>query len=194
MRWFVAILFVGLLAACNNTKTPEFRGTDITGVDFGKRLELIDHHGRPRQLTDFKGKLVVLFFGYTHCPDVCPTTLSDTASALRQLTPDEAARVQVLFVSVDPERDSLELLQQYVPYFNPTFLGLWGTPAQVAAAAKEFRVFYRKHQEPGVNGYTVDHTAGSYVLDATGRLRLLFPFALPAEDMAHDLRLLLHAG
>jgi protein SCO1 len=194
MRWFVALLLVGLLAACGSAQSPDFRGTDITGVDFGKHLELTDHHGQPRRLADFKGKLVVLFFGYTHCPDVCPTTLSDTASALRQLTPDEAARVQVLFVTVDPERDSVELLRQYVPYFNPTFLGLWGTPAQVSAAAKEFRVFYRKHQEPGVNGYTVDHTAGSYVLDAAGRLRLLLPFALPAEDMAHDLRLLLRAG
>lgn len=192
MRWLVVCLL--LLSACGKDVSVDYRGTDITGADFGKRFELIDHNGRTRTLADFKGKLVVLFFGYTHCPDVCPTTLSDTAAALKLLSPDEAARIQVLFVTVDPARDSPAMLQQYVPYFHPSFLGLWGTPDQVAKAANEFRVFYRKHQEPGVNGYAIDHTAGSYVLDAAGRLRLLLPFALPAEDMAHDLRQLLRHG
>jgi protein SCO1/2 len=156
-------------------------------------LELTDHNGVTRRLDDFLGKVVVIFFGYTHCPDVCPTTLADTASALKLLTPEEAARVQVLFVSVDPERDTPATLKQYVPYFNPGFLGLWGNTDNIASAAKEFRVFYRKHLEPGVGSYTIDHTAGSYVIDPRGQPRLLWPYALPAEDMAHDLRLLLKA-
>lgn len=188
-RWLAVCLL--LLSACSQGVSVNYRGTDISHADFGKRLELVDHNGKARTLADFKGKLVVLFFGYTHCPDVCPTTLSDTAAALRLLSPEQAARVQVLFVTVDPARDTPAMLQQYVPYFHPSFLGLWGTPDQVAKAANEFRVFYRKHQEPGVNGYAIDHTAGSYVLDTSGKLRLLLPFALPAEDMAHDLRLLL---
>ncbi|MBK6743591.1 MAG: SCO family protein [Hydrogenophilales bacterium] len=191
MRWLAALLSLVMLSACSKSQPIDFRGTDITGAVFGKDLQLTDHNGQARTLKDFKGKLVVLFFGYTHCPDVCPTTLSDTASALRQLTPDEAGRIQVLFVTIDPARDSAALLRQYVPYFHPSFLGLRGTAEQVAAAAGEFRVFYRKHQEPGVDGYSVDHTAGSYVLDASGKLRLLLPFALPAEDIAHDLRRLL---
>lgn len=194
MRWLVAIWLLISLLACDREIKAEFRGTEITGADFGGRLELRDHHGVPRSLKDFRGRVVVVFFGYTHCPDVCPTTLSDTASAMRSLTPEEAARIQVLFVSVDPARDSAEMLKQYVPYFYPTFLGMWGSPDEVAIAAKEFRVYYRAHREPGSSGYSVDHTAGSYVLDAAGRLRLLLPFALPAEDMAHDLRLLLRGA
>lgn len=194
MKWWFAWIALVFLGACDNGKIVEYRGTDITGAGFGRQLSLTDHNGQPRTLLDFKGKLVVLFFGYSHCPDVCPTTLSDTAAALKLLTPEEAGRVQVLFVTVDPARDSREMLQQYVPYFHPAFLGLWGTPEQLAAAAKEFRVFYRKHQEPGVNGYAIDHTAGSYVLDTAGRLRLLLPFALPPADMAHDLSQLLRYG
>jgi protein SCO1/2 len=110
---------------------------------------------------------------------------------LRQLTAEEAARVQVLFVSVDPERDTPDMLREYVPYFHPAFLGLHGTPEEVAAAAREFRIVYRKHVEEGASGYLVDHTAGSYVLDDKGRLRLFLPFAQPAPDIAHDLKLLL---
>ena len=180
-----------LLAACSPIPNAEFKGTDITGVDFGRQLNLTDHNGVRRSLDDFRGKLIVLFFGYTHCPDVCPTTLADVAMALRQLPPESAARVQVLFVSVDPERDTPELLKAYVPYFDPAFLGLHGTPEEVAAAAKEFRIAYRKHVEPGAAGYLVDHTAGSYVLDGKGRLRLFLPFAQSAPDIAHDLDLLL---
>lgn len=190
LAWALFAL-VTLLAACGKSTVMDFRGTDISDENFGKRLALTDQDGVARTLDGFRGKLVVLFFGYTHCPDVCPTTLSDTAAALAMLTPEEAARVQVLFVTVDPERDSAEMLRKYVPYFHPSFLGLRGTPEQIAAVAKEFRIFYRKHALPGVTGYSVDHTAGSYVIDQDGRLRLLLPYAMPPADMAHDLRLLL---
>jgi protein SCO1/2 len=191
-----AFLFAGLaslawVAGCGAPPRAAFKGTDITGADFGHRLELTDHNGVRRRLEDFRGKLVVLFFGYTHCPDVCPTTLSDVAAALQSMPAAEAARVQTLFVSVDPERDRPELLKEYVPYFHPSFLGLYGTPEEVAAAAREFRIHYRKHVEPGASDYLVDHTAGSYVLDVGGRLRLFLPYGQPAADIAHDLRLLL---
>jgi protein SCO1/2 len=182
------------LAACSPAPKPEYKGTDISGADFGRQLNLTDHNGVRRSLADFRGKLIVLFFGYTHCPDVCPTTLADVARALAELGPDQAARVQVLFVSVDPERDTPAMLKAYVPYFHPAFLGLHGSPEEVAAAAKEFRIVYRRHVEAGASGYLVDHTAGSYVLDGKGRLRLFLPFAQPAPDIAHDLRLLLAEG
>ena len=189
------VLTLGLTAGCGERRPkPAYRGTDITGADFGRRLELNDHDGRPRSLADFRGKVVVLFFGYTHCPDVCPTTLSDMAQALKLLAPEQARRVQVLFVTVDPERDTPALLKGYVTYFHPSFLGLYGTPEAVAQAAREFKVTYRRHSEPGASDYLIDHTAGSYVLDGRGRLRLYLPFAHPPADIAHDLALLLQSG
>jgi len=187
----VAFVLLFTLAGCGPSKRADFKATDITGADFGHHLEMTDHNGVKRTLADFRGKLVVLFFGYTHCPDVCPTTLSDMAAALKLMTPDEAKQVQVLFVTVDPERDTPEMLKEYVPYFYPTFLGLYGTPAETAAAAKEFRIFYKKHAEAGPIGYLVDHTAGSYVLDRSGRLRLFQPYGQSPPDIAHDLKLLL---
>ena len=193
MRLFWLFLLALGLAGCG-VPAPEFKGSDITGADFGKHLALTDHNGRPVTLETFRGKLVVLFFGYTHCPDVCPTTLSDMAQALRQVPPAVAGKVQVLFVSVDPERDTPEILKAYVPYFHPAFLGLYGTPADVATVARAFRVAYRKHVEPGATGYLVDHTAGSFVLDGTGRTRLYLPFALPPADIAHDLGILAKGG
>lgn len=195
LRWLLLVLALAL-TGCGPEPGPKatFKGSDISGAEFGRRLELTDHNGRRVSLETFRGKLVVLFFGYTHCPDVCPTTLSDMARAFELLGPQAAARVQVLFASVDPERDTPEVLKAYVPYFNAGFLGLYGTPAEVAEAAREFRVVYRKHVEPGASGYLVDHSAGSYVLDAQGRLRLYLPFAHPPEDIAHDLGELLRAG
>jgi protein SCO1/2 len=187
----MAVLLLALAAGCGPSKRADFKATDITGADFGRRLELNDQNGVRRSLADFRGKLVVLFFGYTHCPDVCPTTLSDMASAFKLMTPEESKQVQVLFVTVDPERDTPEMLKEYVPYFYPTFLGMYGTPAETAAAAKEFHIYYKKHDEPGVIGYLVDHTAGSYVLDRKGRLRLFQPYGTPPADIAHDLKLLL---
>ncbi len=181
-----------LLVGCTH-KTPaeQFKATDITGADFGRHLELTDQNGVHRSLKDFRGKVVIVFFGYTHCPDVCPTTLLDVARAYKLMGPQQAAQVQTLFVTVDPERDTPEVLKAYVPYFNPSFLGLYGTPAEVAAAAREFKVSYRRHKEPGATGYLVDHTAGSFVLDRRGRLRLYVPYGQSPADIAHDLKLLL---
>ncbi|MEW5789863.1 MAG: SCO family protein [Pseudomonadota bacterium] len=183
------LLSLSALAGCGGDG-PGFKGSDITGADFGKILALTDHNGRQVTLESFRGKLVVLFFGYTHCPDVCPTTLSDMAQALKLLPPDVAAKVQVLFISVDPERDTADTLKAYVPYFHPSFLGLLGDTAQIQSAAREFQVVYRKHVEPGATGYLVDHSAGSYVLDGEGRLRLYLPFAQTPKDIAHDLAIL----
>ena len=189
---FLSLLVLGLLACNGGGGKSEFRGTDITGADFGRKLSLTDHNGRHVTLETFRGKLVVLFFGYTHCPDVCPTTLSDLAQAFKLMAPEDVAKVQVLFVTVDPERDTPQVLKAYVPYFHPSFLGLYGTPAETAATAKEFRITYRKHVEPGASDYLVDHSAGSYVLDANGRMRLYLPFGDVPKDIAHDLTTLLH--
>jgi protein SCO1/2 len=184
------LLLAAALVACGNPEAPKFRGTDITGADFGKTLALTGHDGKPRVLEDFRGKLVVLFFGYTHCPDICPTTLADAAAALKTLGP-EAARVQVLFVTVDPERDTPELLAKYVPAFNPDFLGLSGDAAATERVAKEFKIFYEKRPGAAPGAYTVDHSAQCYVLDAEGRLRLIERHERIAQDLAPDLRTLL---
>lgn len=175
------------MAACQPAG-PKFRSTDITGADYGRDFALTDHNGRPRTLADFRGKVVVLNFGYTQCPDICPTTLADLAGAVRTLGAD-AARVQVLFVTVDPERDTREVLSQYVPAFDSGFLGLYGDPEATRRVAKEFKVFFEK--EPTGSGYTVNHSAQSYVIDAQGRLRLFVRHDRIAADLAEDLRTLL---
>ena len=190
--WSIIICSLGLLVACD-AGGPKFRSTDITGVDYGKALALTDHHGRPRRLEDFRGKAVVIFFGFASCPDVCPTTLADMARVMRELGPD-AERVQVLFVTVDPERDTREVLAKYVPAFHPGFLGLRGDLAATRAVAKEFKVYFEKR--PGGPGatpgsYSVDHSAQSYVIDPQGRLRLFVRHERIAEDLAPDLRALL---
>ena len=177
------------LAACDGSQ-PKFRSTDITGVDYGTRLELTDHTGRARRLEDFRGKAVVLFFGFTRCPDVCPTTLADAAQAMRQLGPD-AERVQVLLVTVDPERDTGEVLAKYVTAFDARFLGLRGDLDATRRAAREFKVYFEKRPGKSPQDYSVDHSAQSYVLDPQGRLRLFVRQERIAEDLAPDLRLLL---
>ena len=178
-----------LLAACS-PEAPKFRSTDITGADFGRELALTDHNGKPRTLGDFRGKAVVLFFGYTHCPDICPTTLADMAGVMKKLGKD-AERVQVLFVTVDPERDTPAVLGQYVPAFDARFLGLYGDPAATQRAAKEFKIFYEKRAGSSPGAYTVDHSAQSYVIDPQGRLRLFVRQDRIAEDLDGDLRTLL---
>ena len=177
------------LAACDGAP-PKFKGTDITGADYGKRLELVDHTGKPRRLEDFRGKAVVVFFGFTRCPDVCPTTLADAAHALRQLGAD-AERVQVLLVTVDPERDTGEVLAKYVTAFDARFLGLRGDLEATRRAAKEFKVYFEKRPGKNPQDYSIDHSAQSYVLDPQGRLRLFVRHDRIAEDLAPDLRLLL---
>ncbi|HYD93781.1 MAG TPA: SCO family protein [Noviherbaspirillum sp.] len=167
-----------------------FKNTDVTGLDYAKEFAMPDHNGKMRTLADFKGKAVVVFFGYIHCPDVCPTTMAEMANVMQQLGP-MADRVQVLFVTVDPERDTPELLSKYVPAFDTRFLGLSGSKEQTEKMAKEFRVFYQKvpGKEPGA--YAMDHTAGSYVFDPQGRLRLFVRHGQGPEPIAHDLKLLL---
>jgi protein SCO1/2 len=180
------------LAACDGG-APKFRSTDITGVDYGRSLELADHNGKPRRLEDFRGKAVVVFFGFTHCPDVCPTTLADTAQAMRQLGA-EADRVQVLFVTVDPERDTQEALAKYVTAFDARFLGLRGDLEATRRAAKEFKVYFEKRPGKTPDSYSVDHSAQTYVIDPQGRLRLFVRQERIAEDLAPDLRQLLLSG
>jgi protein SCO1/2 len=187
------MLALALLAAgCDKlaSKPPAFQNTDLTGLDYAKGFSLTDHTGKVRTLADFKGKVVVLFFGYTQCPDVCPTTMAEMAAVMKELGP-AASEVQVLFVTLDPERDTQQLLASYVPAFDKRFLGLRGTPEQTVATAKEFKVFVAKvpGKEPG--SYTVDHTAGSYVFDKEGRVRLFLRHGQGPAPIVHDLRQLL---
>lgn len=191
LRSALALLLAAALAACGPSQ--KFRSTDITGAPYGNELALTGHDSRPRTLQDFSGKLVIVFFGYTHCPDVCPLTLADTAQALKALGGD-ADRVQVLFVTVDPERDTREVLAKYVPAFNSRFLGLYGDEQATRRAAQEFKVFYQKNTGSRPDNYTVDHSAQSFVLDTKGRLRLFIRQERIAEDLAHDLRALLAEG
>ena len=185
-RFWSIIIFSLLLAGCDGG--PKFKSTDITGVDYGRSLELTDHTGRLRRLEDFRGKAVVLFFGFTHCPDVCPTTLAELSQAMKQLGPD-AERVQVLFVTVDPERDTREALAKYVTAFDPRFLGLYGDAAATQRVAKEFKIYYEKRTTG--ESYSVDHSGQSYVLDPQGRLRLLVRPERITADLPEDLRTLL---
>lgn len=182
----------GLLAACDRFGggKPQFQGVDITGADFGQELALHDADGKPRTLADFKGKVTVIFFGYTQCPDVCPTTLAELAEA-RALLGKDAERVQGVFVSLDPERDTPEVLKAYVANFGADFVGLRGDEEETRAAAKEFKIFYAKVPGKTEGSYTVDHTAGSYVIDAQGRVRLFERYAIGPEKLAADLRILL---
>jgi protein SCO1/2 len=188
-RSLVVLCLAVALAACEPAR-PKFRSTDITGVDYGKSLALTAHDGKPRTLADFRGKAVVLFFGFVHCPDVCPSTLAEMAGVMKALG-DDAARVQVLFVTVDPERDTAEVLSKYVPAFHPSFLGLYGDAEATQRIAREFKIFYEKRAGSAPGSYSVDHSAQSYVLDPLGRLRLFVRHERIAADLAADLRTLL---
>jgi protein SCO1 len=183
-----ALVVAALLAGCDGG--PKFKSTDITGANYGKSLELADATGRMRRLEDFRGKAVVLFFGFTHCPDVCPTTLADVAGAMKALG-READRVQVLFVTLDPERDTPQVLADYVKAFDPRFLALRGDAAATQRVAKDFKIYFEKRQQGA--SYTIDHSAQTYVIDPQGRLRLLVRHDRIAQDLAEDLRTLLKA-
>ncbi len=192
MRRFCVLLFALVLAGCGMPK-PGFKSNDITGSDCCRQFRLTDQNGKTRTLADFRGKAVVMFFGYTQCPDVCPTTLADLKSVMRQLGPD-AQRVQVLFVTLDPERDTRALLAQYVAAFDPSFLGLYGDVETTAKTAREFHVFYQKQPGPTPGSYTLEHTAGSYVFDPQGRVRLFVHYGDPGANLVSDLRTLLRQG
>ena len=192
MRRILACLCLALalaLAGCSPS-APKFNNADITGADYGRSFALTDHNGKPRTLEDFRGKVVLIFFGYTRCPDVCPTTMGELKLVMQRLGED-AKRLQVLFVTVDPERDKPELLAQYVPAFDASFLGLYGDAEATTKTAKEFKVFFQKVAGSKPDSYTMDHTAGSYVIDAQGRLRLFVRHGGSLDPLVADLRTLL---
>lgn len=201
MKKLLPLLLISALslAACSpKATTPaapaaaaaHFENVDVTGADYARDFALTDHNGKPRTLADFKGKAVMIFFGYTQCPDVCPTTMAELAAVMRELGP-LADQVQVLFVTIDPERDTPELLSQYVPTFDKRFLGLYGDAAATAKVAKEFKVYYAKVEGKTPGSYTMDHTAGTYVFDRNGKLRLFIRNGQNRAATAHDLKLLL---
>ncbi len=199
LGWALAAALTAPLAACDRGDKPgappaePFKAIDITGADYAKELSLLDTEGKPRTLADFKGKVVVVFFGFTQCPDVCPTTMLELASVKKALGPD-GARVQGIFVTIDPERDTPEVLRSYVTNFSPDFVALRGTPQQTQAVAKQFKVFYAKVPGKTEGSYTMDHTAGSYIFDAQGRVRLFTRYGTGPEALQHDLKLLLAQG
>lgn len=179
-------MLLAVLAGCY-AEHPKFKSIDVTGAEWGKSFALTGHDGKPRTLADFRGKAVMLTFGFTHCPDVCPTTLVDAANALKSLG-RSAGKVQVLFMTLDPERDTAAVLAKYVPAFDASFLGLYGDLQATANTAKEFKIFFEKRKGSSPGSYSVDHSAQSYVFDANGRLRLLVKHDRIATDLAHDLR------
>ena len=189
----ICALLVGattVFSACSPDKAS-FHATDITGADYAKDFQLVDFDGKSRSLADFKGKVVVVFFGYTHCPDVCPTTMSELAQVKQALGP-AGDKLQVLFISVDPERDTPTVLKAYMQPFDPSFLALYAaTPEQLAALAKDFKVFYQKVPRKDSADYSVDHTAASYVYDPQGRLRLFVRYGTSLADWTADLKQLL---
>ncbi len=191
LRFLLAMCVVVLgLSACGDKAPVAFTNTDVTGLAYGKDFSLPDHNGKLRTLADFKGKAVVVFFGFTQCPDVCPTTMLEMANVMKELGAD-ADKVQVLFITLDPERDTAELLKQYAPAFDPRFLGLRGDLAETEKTAKEFKVFYQKVPGKTPGSYTIDHTAGSYVFDTQGRIRLFIRHGQGTETIVHDLKILL---
>lgn len=178
-----------LLAACKPNKLS-FSSVDVTGADYGKSFELSDHNGQVRHLTDFAGKVVVMFFGYTQCPDVCPATMIELAQVKKLLGAD-GDRLQALFVTLDPERDTPELLQAYMVNFDPMFLALRPTPEQLPVLAKDFKIYYKKVAGKTADSYTMDHSAGSYVFDTKGQMRLFTRYGSGAPVLAADIALLL---
>jgi protein SCO1/2 len=191
LRSGAAIAMVSMLAltGCSDPK-PEFKSVDITGADYAKNFSLTDHNGQLRTLQDFKGKVVVLFFGFTQCPDVCPTSMAELAEVKRQLGAD-GDKLQGLFISVDPERDTPEVLKAYMTNFDPSFLALRPTPEQLAAVAKDFKVYYKKVEGKTPTSYTMDHSAASYIYDPQGRLRLYARYGSGAAVLVSDIRQLL---
>ena len=188
-RYFLSALAVLALAACSPDK-PKFNAIDITGADYAKGFTLTDHNGQSRSLSDFKGKVVVLFFGYTQCPDVCPTSMVELAEVKRLLGAD-GDKLQGVFVTVDPARDTAELLKAYMANFDPTFVAFIPTPEQLAVVAKDYKIYYKKVDGKTPTSYTMDHSAGSYVYDTQGNLRLYSRYGVGTQVLAQDIQTLL---
>ena len=182
-------LAVGLLTACSGDK-PQFSAIDVTGADYAKDFALTDHNGQMRSLKDFSGKVVVLFFGYTQCPDVCPTSMAELAE-VKKLLGSDGDKLQGLFVTVDPARDTPEVLKNYMVNFDPTFLALYAAPEALAVVAKDYKVYYKRSEGKTATSYTMDHSAGSYIYDTQGKLRLYTRYGSGAQALASDIKLLL---
>ena len=189
LKAFALTLAAGALVACS-PDALKFKSIDITGADYAKGFELTDHNGAQRTLADFKGRVVVVFFGFTQCPDVCPTALTDLAEVKRLLGP-QGDKLQGIFITVDPERDTPEVLKAYMANFDPGFLALRPSPAQLPEVAKAFKIFYKKVEGQTATSYTMEHSAGSYVFDTQGRVRLYTRPAIGAQGLAEDIALLL---
>ncbi len=189
MRGVLALVAL-LIAGCGASSPSSFKNTDITGAEFGRALSLSDQSGQPRTLADFKGKVVALFFGFTHCPDACPTTLATLKAVKEKLGPD-GDKLQVLFVTVDPERDTPASLAKYVSAFDPSFIALAGNAEATAQVAKEFKVFYQKVPGKTQDSYSVDHTSSTYLYDTHGRLRLFVRYGESVDTILADIKLLL---
>ena len=188
-RLFAYLAALLMLVACESK--PVFNALDITGIQgYGNDFRLTDHTGKTRSLADFRGKAVLIFFGFTHCPDVCPTTLSDMRQVMQKLGKD-AEKLQVLFVTVDPKRDTQELLAKYVPSFHPTFRGLYGDEAATNKVAKDFKIVHQIQEGKTPESYTVAHTAASLVFDPQGRLRLFINYGMEVDKVTADIKLLL---
>ena len=186
----LAALLLSAAAGCGKPARESFKATDVTGAPWGRTLHLTDHTGKPRSLEDYKGKVVVVFFGFANCPDVCPTTLATLKSVKERLGAD-GEKLQVLFVTVDPERDTEKVLAAYVPAFDPSFVGLYGDLEATQQAAKEFKVYFNKSSGATPTSYTVDHSAGVFIFDQSGRLRLFGSPGYDADAYLHDIRMLL---
>ena len=190
--WAKAIFicfFALLLAACSPDK-PQFQSIDLTGADYAKDFPLPDQNGQARSIKDFAGKVVVVFFGFTQCPDVCPTSMAELAGIKKALGAD-SGKLQAIFISVDPERDTPEILRAYMGNFDPTFLALRPSAGQLAAIAKDFKIYYKKVEGKSATSYSMDHSAGNYIYDPQGRLRLYSRYGSPADGLLGDVRLLL---
>ena len=183
---------MAVLTACSEQK-PSFASVDVTGANYAKDFELTDHNGQLRHLTDFRGKVVVMFFGFTQCPDVCPTSMAELAE-VKQLLGKDGDRLQGLFVTVDPERDTAEVLKAYMGNFDPSFLALSTTPEKLAALAKDYKVYYKKVEGKTPTSYTMDHSAGSYIYDPQGNLRLFTRYGSGAKVLASDIAQLLKSS
>ena len=191
--FLTALLTAGalLLGACSESSKPSYTAIDVTGADYAKDFALTDHNGKARTLKDFQGKIVVMFFGYTQCPDVCPTSLTELA-AVKKILGADGDKLQGLFITVDPERDTPEIMKAYMANFDPSFLALYAdNPEKLAALAKDYKVYYKKVEGKSKGSYTMDHSAGMYVYDTQGRLRLYSRYGSGAGALAVDIQLLL---
>ena len=188
---FVSV-FAVFLTACSPEK-PQFKSIDLTGADYAKDFALPDQNGQARSIKDFAGKVVVVFFGFTQCPDVCPTSMVELAAIKKSLGAD-SDKLQAIFITVDPERDTPEILKAYMGNFDPTFLALRPSMEQLPVIAKDFKIYYKKVDGKTPTSYSMDHSAGSYVYDPKGRLRLYYRYGSGAEALTQDVQLLLKGG